>query len=319
MAWSLAIAIALLTLWAYGTSRYGWKIYLEIFSHFQMQYFGLSLIFTGMVLLLRRRYPSLIVCFCCALLSAQILPWYWPPKVAFPPAADTPHVRVLIANLNTQNQSYGKALTMTRQEDPDVAVFMEVNQQWKNQLDTLGDTLPYSSARIIDTNNFGISIYSKAPLGDPQVEFFGPRNIPSIVTQISLAGQPITLLATHPLPPAKPSYFAARNQQLAEVTDYLAPVDGTVMLVGDLNTTMWSPYYSRLASKTGLHDARDGFGILPTWPTPGTYGGIPGWVLSLFQIPIDHCLVSSDLTVASIHTGADTGSDHKPVVVEVGF
>ena len=37
------------TAFAYGTSRYGWKIYLEIFAHFQVQYFVLVLILTSVL------------------------------------------------------------------------------------------------------------------------------------------------------------------------------------------------------------------------------------------------------------------------------
>ena len=81
--------------------------------------------------------------------------------------------------------------------------------------------------------------------------------------------------------------------------------------------TMWSPYYRLLVRKTGLRNTRKGFGILPTWPTKGTYQILPGWLTSLFRIPIDHCLISHGLDTSNIYTGSSTGSDHKPLIVDL--
>ncbi|MEO1351817.1 MAG: endonuclease/exonuclease/phosphatase family protein [Cyanobacteria bacterium J06635_15] len=307
-------AIAVITLFSYGTSRYGWKIYLEIFSHFQVQYFLLSLI----LILLRRRFLILLGFFFCALLSAQILPWYLPPAQLSSGARLESDLRVLIANVNTQNKSYDKVINLVRSETPDLAIFMEVDDAWKSQLDTLGDLLPHSSGQT-NPYNLGILVYSNLELGNPKIEFFGTENNASVVTQITVAEQSVNLLATHPLPPAKSSFFQAHNRQLDLVSQYIETLEGPVILAGDLNTTMWSPYYKRLANKTRLNNARDDFGILPTWPTKGTYHRIPGWLTSLFLIPIDHCLISSELDATNIYTGADTGSDHRPLIVDLRF
>ena len=40
---------------------------------------------------------------------------------------------------------------------------------------------------------------------------------------------------------------------------------GPIMVVGDLNATMWSAPYRSLIDSTGLRNARRGFGILPSW------------------------------------------------------
>ncbi len=57
---------------------------------------------------------------------------------------------------------------------------------------------------------------------------------------------------------------------------------------------MWSPYYQKLEQKTRLRNSRLGFGILPTWPAKKIGNSIVFDILSrFFQIPIDHCLISS--------------------------
>jgi endonuclease/exonuclease/phosphatase family metal-dependent hydrolase len=35
-------------------------------------------------------------------------------------------------------------------------------------------------------------------------------------------------------------------------------------------------------------------------------------------VPIDNCLVSHGLVIVSSHVGASTGSDHLPLVIELG-
>jgi endonuclease/exonuclease/phosphatase (EEP) superfamily protein YafD len=81
------------------------------------------------------------------------------------------------------------------------------------------------------------------------------------------------------------------------------------MLMGDLNTTMWSPYFHELETQAGLRNARDGFGILPTWPQKGQW--------PMFRIPLDHCLVSPEIRVEAFRVGSNIGSDHLPIIVDV--
>jgi endonuclease/exonuclease/phosphatase (EEP) superfamily protein YafD len=308
--------IAALTLLAYLTSHYGWPIYLELFSHFQVQYLGLALLLLGGLLLLRHKGLVWVGLLLCAALSLPILTWYLPPRLTTDSAnGANPDLRVLIANLNTQNQSYSKVLNLTQAENPDLAIFLEVSAPWKVQLDQLRTAFPYLSAP--SSSDPGVVVYSKQPLQDTQIDFFGTERNPSVITQLTVANEPVTLVATHPLPPIRPSFFHSRNRQLAGISDYLANVDQRMILAGDLNTTMWSPYYQRLVNRTRLSNTRKGFGILPTWPTSGTYTGIPDWLTSLMQIPIDHCLISSGLKTTRMAIGSDTGSDHKPLIVDL--
>lgn len=309
-------AIALLTLFAYATSYYGWRIYWELFSHFQVQYFAIALILFSILILLRRRSCILLGLFLCAVLAMQILPWYLPPLRLISAAASHGDVRLFIANLNARNQSYERVVEIAQAAAPDIIILMEVGQRWKERFDALSDQFPYSSAAA-NPDILGLLVYSRIPLTNTEIRAFVTENKRSVVTQITIQEQPITLIATHPFPPVKPSFFRSRNLQLDRIIQYLESVQTPVILAGDLNITMWSPYYRRLEHRTGLRNARKGFGILPTWPTPDTYTRIPGWLTSLFLIPIDHCLVSPDIRVTAIRTGADTDSDHRPLVVDL--
>lgn len=268
------------------------------------------------MLLLRRSWQIYAGIFLCVILSLPILTWYLWPNSLFPSPAQGYKVRVLISNINTQNTNYEKVFDLVTTEKPDVAIFMEVDKTWQAKLDTLSDLLPYSSGQC-SSCNLGILVYTNQLLNDSRVEFFGADHNSSIIAQLTIAEQLVTLVATHPFPPLKPEFFKSRNQQLDRISEYLAGVDNRIILAGDLNTTMWSPYYRRLVNKTGLKNARKGFGILTTWPTAGTYKKLPDWFTFLLRIPIDHCLISEGLKVTNIYTGKETGSDHLPLIVDL--
>lgn len=307
----LSLVIVGITLIALVSDR-GWIQILELLSHFRLQYFLLSLVLLLLLLLTRRKTAILIALFCVALLSTPILPWYNPLSRS----TATGELRVLTANINTQNRSYEKVLTMVREENPDVAVFLEVDDTWMAQLQNLKDILPYEFGQA-NPYNLGIAVYSRLPLENAVIDFFGTSKNPSILTSLTVEGKTVSLVATHPLPPVRRSFFHSRNLQLDQIGQYVQQLETPVVVLGDLNITMWSPYYKRFARNTGLQNARRGFGVLPTWPMPGTYAVLPNLLHRLLQIPIDHCLVSSDIKVAAIHTGQDVDSDHLPLIADL--
>lgn len=183
---------------------------------------------------------------------------------------------------------------------------LEVDKVGLEKLTAIHDTFPYSLSQPRE-DSFGIAIYSKRPLSNASVKFFGLEDIPSLVAQITVHSQPVSIIATHTLPPIRANYFHWRNQQLAEITHYIQFLNTPTILLGDLNMTMWSPFHSRFVQDSGLRNARSGFGILPTWPIQ----------IPFLYIPIDHCLVSSKIQIISQQTGSKIGSDHLPLITDL--
>ena len=126
-----------------------------------------------------------------------------------------------------------------------------------------------------------------------------------LVRLVDGVGRRLQLVGTHPMIPLGQRNYAARNTQLATVGDLLRRGDGARLHVGDLNASLWDLNYRTLEARTGLRNVRRGFGILPTWPT----------FLPFAMIPIDHVLVSGEVGVVDVRTGARIGSDHLPLVV----
>jgi endonuclease/exonuclease/phosphatase (EEP) superfamily protein YafD len=247
----------------------------------------------------------------------EILPWYIPQ---FPKSLDNlTQLRILSANVNIQNQNYSDVLALVRKEKPDIAIFIEINNAWVEQLNSLKDILPNA---LVSANpyNLGIAVYSQRPLEKGSITFFGGSKNPSIVATLNINQQNLALVATHPPPPQPGQLFQIRNQHLADISEYIKPLSTPVIIAGDLNITMWSRYYKQFIQKTQLKNARQGFGLLPTWPVKThypPYSKIPAIFLNFLSIPIDHCLMSPTIQVAKIRTGPNVGSDHRPLITDL--
>lgn len=309
--WLLGSAIVLLTLISL-LSLVAWHPYLELTSHFKVQYLLASSLLLGLLVplgLLRQRNWLLVTLFCLTLQLVEVVPWYFPPAGAIAPQ---PHnLRILLSNLYVQNKNPDKILALIAAEKPDIAVFQERDGHWLRSLEPLKAQMPYIFEAPED-----IAVFSRIPLENPTL--FGSEQH-SISATITVNNHKALLVTTHPLPPL-PRLAKFRNAELKQVTDYVKNQKAPVVLIGDLNTTMWSPYYKRLKSKTGLKNARQGFGILPTWPAPTQFARTHPAIAALkplLWIPIDHCLVSPEIQIRDIRVGANIDSDHLPLMVDL--
>ena len=196
-----------------------------------------------------------------------------------------------------------------RRERPDLLVAQEVDQRWVNELDVLKGEYPFAE-RAASGGGAGIALYSRLPLEHSEVIHLRSDLRPAIAARVNVGGAVVSLLTVHPRAPLRPKHFELRNELLLAGADFTRTLPAPKILIGDLNTSPWSPYYSDLIRRAELMDARKGFGLRPSWPTFMPLGAVS-------MIPIDHCLVSPDIQVSGVRTGDGIGSDHLPLIVEV--
>lgn len=281
------------------------NLFFELSSHFKLQYLlvGFStLIF--FVLVRSKKIWLLVSAFCIIINLAEIVPWYFPAP-AFAGATPEQHLRILHSNVLTSNRRYSDVISLVKAEQPDIAVFVEVSTSWAKELSVLSEMFPYSSNQQ-ESERFGSAIYSKLPLENVSIKTFSSQR-KSLLADVKFQGKTISMILVHPTVPIKQESFIDRNQQLAAIGEYAAQVKNPLIVVGDFNTTMWSPFYKNMVKTGKLRNARSGFGILPTWPT----------FMPLVYIPIDHLLVSKEIGVLKIHTGRNVGSDHLPLITDL--
>jgi endonuclease/exonuclease/phosphatase (EEP) superfamily protein YafD len=317
MAWNKKLAmIALILLMclvsvAIGSSLWGFTFLIERLSHFQIQYWAGSLILLGLVATGQRRYLLLVGLVGFSMLSVNLLTWYMPTS-----HQSTPLLKVFSCNVWTYNQDYPAILELVRKENPDIAMFYEVTTPGQQQLDTLNDVLPFSVGR-----NTQAVVYTKLSLDGTRILFNSPKYYnTTIIENLRRGDRAFTVVATHPSSPHSREQFLARNEQLDNLAEYLSGSAAPLIIGGDFNITMWSPFYQRFVEKARLDNARQGFGVIPTW-SPMKIRALPEFLQPWLSIPIDYIFTRSgkfELHTISMKAGSYVGSDHLPVIAEIG-
>lgn len=306
----LTLAIIIISIVAWLTQFHGWLFPFELFSHFQAQYFIISFLIFLFLIITADKKLLLTAGFAVTLMGINIIPWYL--TLPSNKIENETNFRILNYNVNFQNTNYEATLEMVKEENPNLAIFLEVDEMWIEKLNFLKKDFPYF-LRPQAVSKRGIVIYSQFPLENTSTNLNGQSNYLILSADLNVNQTPIHLLAVHPAMPL--ISFQDRNQQLNQLETYLQSFDQPVIVAGDFNITMWSPYYRQLINQTGLKNARQGFGILPSWPT----GSVYPLLTKLFSIPIDHCLVSSEIEVKGTHLGTNAGSDHFPLITDISF
>lgn len=280
-----------------------WWIF-ELTSHFRLQ-LAVALGAFAAVWAVKRRWRMTAVCGVGAAINAMlVLVLLWPR--AEPVATAGPRLRLVAIKVHTENKRSDLVLEFVRRADADIVLLMEVNERW---MDTLG-SLRTNNTQVIaepSEDNFGIALFSRLPLTNSGVVELGNGEVSSIIATIEVGGQSVLLLGAHMLPPGSAEYAQRRNEQFREVAAQVRRSALPVIVLGDLNSTPWSPYFADLLRESGLKNTAQGRGLFGSWPA-----WLPG-----ARIPLDHCLVSPSILVINRQLGPRIGGDHLPVILEV--
>ncbi len=277
----------------------------ELLTHFRVQATVAGVLLAIVCVLLRMRIRSAAACGLAALHLFPVLPYVVPSERSG--SQGLPSVRLLQVNVNTANRQHEAVEKLVMDRKPDVLALLEVNERWLAALGSLHRRYPHRIERP-QNDNFGIALFSRFPLDDLRFRRLHHDGVYMIVGRFSLGSTPVTLVVAHPVPPVGAAYSALRNGQLDELSEVVQGFEESeIILLGDLNTSPWSPVYRRFERSSGLRNGARGLGLRPTWPT----GFRP------LMIPLDHCLLSPGLRALSLETGPEVGSDHLPVLVEI--
>lgn len=277
---------------------------LDLFANFRLQYVTCLLV-AVVVLLVGKKWLWAGMAGVFALVNVvDILPAFIGPRG--PAASSSRSLTILLANVLTSNKEYERVRQLVRSSDPDIFAVLEVSETWMNELSSLEENYPHvvSSPR---SDNFGIAMFSRIPFEQARIMETGKPPLPSAAARIRIDDIPLTLIATHPFTPTRASTARHRNRHLLQLAEHVSDVNGPIIVMGDLNTTPYSPHFKRLLRESGLRDSRCGRGIQGTWQAH-----LPPFL----RIPLDHVLHSPEIDVLDRRLGPYIGSDHLPVIVE---
>lgn len=279
----------------------------DLCSHFRWQYLAVCVVAVIWAAWKRHRLVLLVSGATLLLNGWMIGQMAWNPEVSREGVAGDFKLRVLSMNVLTSNHDSRSVKREIEASEAEVVFLMEVNHRWTAALSELRALYPHHVA-LPREDNFGVALFSKIPWTRQEILWLGQAHVPSIEIELSHQGRPLTIIGTHPLPPVGGTYSRARNEQLESLAEHVMEAGTPVLVVGDLNATPWSAGM-RLLMSTGHLRFRS---LYPPWA--------PTWrVGSVFAIPIDHALCTPPLVITDRTIGPDVGSDHRPLLVDVGW
>ncbi len=229
------------------------------------------------------------------------------------------HLSVIHATYDHQNPDPSRLVAYLEQQTADVVSILEVKPDVLPQL-TAGLTRYQLAAAELRTNSHGSAWFvAKAALAQGlQIVDFGVIHLPAdsdrpiLALTLSVQGEAIALVCFHSIRPQSGGRLAYQAKEFEALAAWSQQpnLPRHRVAIGDFNTTPWAYLFRQTLQVESLVNSQMGFGLQPTWPSQ-----LPAFL----RIPIDHCLHSPSLQTRQRRVGAKIGSDHLPIVVELGW
>ncbi|MFD2573766.1 endonuclease/exonuclease/phosphatase family protein [Spirosoma soli] len=235
----------------------------------------------------------------------------WVPRYTSEPPKTPGDIRVLHANVLYTRDEYDTTIALIRQQHPNLYVLQEMTPQSIRLVTSeLHNEFPHWFA-CWSKGPCWVLVGSRTPF---KVDQGLARKWRVVSLKTRVKDQDVALVTVHPRTPILPSWFRERNAQLAHVANATRQSPLPTVLIGDFNISVFSPIYKDIfetndnEQKASLKSARSVL-TQPTWPR----------FIPPMMIPIDHAFVNSGFYTQSFQTLEHPGSDHKAVVVDLGF
>ncbi|MCC7038366.1 MAG: endonuclease/exonuclease/phosphatase family protein [Alphaproteobacteria bacterium] len=279
----------------------------DLASHFMAQYaVGAVVLFAMGILFRSSRYVLALLALLFCVSASYLLPYLPVTK----PAPEGETMKIMQVNVLFINKNPALLKSLIEKEQPDIVVSSETPPVFADMFETLKNDYPWQDLHPQKGNPRGLGVISKRKLVHPERIHFDHKGVPSQVFTVDLGGQDVTFVSIHPFTPTENIERRDNEFRLIAARYKKEPVKNLVIL-GDFNATPYCAAYKQLVNALGLANARDGFGVYPSWPT-----FLP---TPFLRIPIDHVLVSSTIAVHNFGTATQIGSDHLPTVTEISI
>ena len=292
----------------------------DSFSHFRIHLLWMVLPILFILMLLHKSFYR-YVCLLLLIFSAfylYIISQPFKPSVISKEKTHT--LKHMQFNLNFRNQKMEKFIDFIQNNPMDIITLQEVTQEHKEKLEKLkvdGLALELSKDFPFVSHKKGaypyqaycnfravgaVAILSKHPLETEAVCLDG-----AIWAKVMLDKRAINVLSTH-------LYWPYPHQQPAQVEKLLPILEGIpspLIISGDFNAVSWSHTVKEMAkaSHTNIvNGLRWSIHLNTQLP-----------ILPFMMLPIDQLLISKEFEVKSIKVEKGLGSDHLPIVSEIGY
>jgi endonuclease/exonuclease/phosphatase (EEP) superfamily protein YafD len=220
-------------------------------------------------------------------------------------------IAIMIANVYEDNRNSQGCLAEIEKCDPDIVLLLETDDRWDRETRSLEKKYPHH-VRVPIANTYGMLMYSRLELLEPEVKFMVEKDIPSIHTGVKLKnGKKIRLIALHPTPPVpnENPRSTERDKELLLAADLVKASVDPVIVIGDLNDVAWSYTTELFLKMSELLDPRRGRGFFNTFHAKNI----------LMRFPLDHAFISTDFKLKSMRRMNNFNSDHFPIYINLQY
>ncbi len=218
-------------------------------------------------------------------------------------------IGVYLANIWCRNSKINQLQEEIATVNPECVFLMEIKTTHIKLFENLINQFPHRILKPRE-NTTGFIFLSLYPVIDYQIINLNEHgNRPILKAQIKMDSRIVSFYGAHPHTPISKRKFRYRNDLLKWLAASVLKDPNPVIVVGDFNTTTFSPVFRRFLGQSGLIDTRTWNGIPPTWPK----------YFPLLWLPLDHVLVNSSFDVLSDKLGRAMGSDHFAKIVTLSL
>lgn len=220
-------------------------------------------------------------------------------------------IKIMVSNVLTPNEQKQDLVNLVNDKNPDILIALETDKKWERALEQIEPDYPYTVKVPLD-NLYGMHLYSKLELIDPEIKYLIIDDIPSIHSQLRLqSGRVVWLYCLHPMPPSptEADKSTTRDAELLMVGKHIKEHEQTAILAGDLNDVAWSKTTRRFQRISGLLDPRIGRYFINTFHVKYPF----------LRWALDHIFHSACFTLVDISRMPSIGSDHFPVMTTLQY
>lgn len=225
--------------------------------------------------------------------------------------SSTNTIRLVSVNVLMSNRNAATLKQILRTVDPDLILALETDDWWQAQMQEFEQSYPFTVYQPQD-NYYGMLLYSRLELINPQIQFRVQDDIPSIHTRVCLpSGQEVELYCLHPRPPVpeETARSIERDVELLLVGKEVKGKELPVIVMGDLNDVAWSHTSYLFRNISGLLDPRVGRGFYNTF-----HANYP-----FIRFPLDHFFHSNDFRLLDLQRLPYFDSDHFPIYINLSY
>ncbi|WP_420403055.1 endonuclease/exonuclease/phosphatase family protein [Nisaea sp.] len=214
---------------------------------------------------------------------------------------DSQRLRIVSLNLNHVYADAERVADFIAGAAPDVITLQELSLEPPGVIRRLREEYPHQLICRYRSVS-GIAVLSRTPFAAT-----GCQNDHRLAwSTVERNGQDVTIASLHLRWPFPGSQAA----QVSGLKDAWPQLGTPLVLTGDFNAAPWSHAVQTIARSSGTR-------VAPGLRRSYTWG--ENWLGSVLALPLDHVLVTPTLDVTRAALGPHVGSDHLPLIADIGL